>query len=148
MIKGKSLSYVFMTLVVLLAILIAVFYTLDSEPKVTNFEECVAAGYPVMESYPRQCRTPDELFIENVSVVGGEKDENGCLISAGYSWNESTQTCIRQREISERDYIEKDVEKCETIQFLCAAPKTPFYDATGCGCEPEGATQNDFKFLR
>lgn len=28
-------------------------------PTVLSFEDCVAAGYPVMESYPRQCRTPD-----------------------------------------------------------------------------------------
>lgn len=26
---------------------------------VQSFEDCVAAGYPVAESYPRQCRTPD-----------------------------------------------------------------------------------------
>ena len=26
---------------------------------VLSFEDCAAAGYPVMESYPRQCRTPD-----------------------------------------------------------------------------------------
>ncbi len=26
---------------------------------ITNFAECVAAGYPVMESYPEQCRTDD-----------------------------------------------------------------------------------------
>jgi hypothetical protein len=26
---------------------------------ITSFEECAAAGYPVMESYPEQCRTPD-----------------------------------------------------------------------------------------
>ncbi len=34
---------------------------------VTNFEECAKAGYPVMESYPRQCRTPDgKNFVENL----------------------------------------------------------------------------------
>lgn len=34
---------------------------------VSSFQECVDAGYPVMESYPRQCRTPDgELFIEDI----------------------------------------------------------------------------------
>lgn len=33
----------------------------------TNFEECVAAGYPVMESYPRQCRTPSgQNFVETI----------------------------------------------------------------------------------
>lgn len=31
---------------------------------IDNFEECAAAGYPVMESYPEQCRTPDgRLFV-------------------------------------------------------------------------------------
>ena len=31
---------------------------------ITSFYECAAAGYPVMESYPEQCRTPDgRLFV-------------------------------------------------------------------------------------
>lgn len=35
---------------------------------VDSFEACVAAGNPVMESYPRQCRTPDgQLFVEPVT---------------------------------------------------------------------------------
>jgi hypothetical protein len=34
---------------------------------VFDFETCVAAGYPVMESFPRQCRTDDNrLFVENL----------------------------------------------------------------------------------
>ena len=34
---------------------------------VRSFEECVAAGYPVMESYPRQCRTKDgRSFTEDI----------------------------------------------------------------------------------
>ena len=37
-----------------------------NEPNVSvsNFEECVKAGYPVMESYPRQCRAGDQSFTE------------------------------------------------------------------------------------
>jgi hypothetical protein len=27
--------------------------------EVESFEDCLKAGYPVMESFPRQCRTPD-----------------------------------------------------------------------------------------
>jgi hypothetical protein len=39
----------------------------ESEPiPVTNFEECVAAGNPVMESYPRQCRAGDQNFVEEI----------------------------------------------------------------------------------
>lgn len=33
---------------------------------VTNFEECVTAGNPVMESYPRQCRHNSETFVEGI----------------------------------------------------------------------------------
>ena len=34
---------------------------------ITNFEECIAAGNPAMESHPRQCRTPDgKHFIEEI----------------------------------------------------------------------------------
>jgi Immunoglobulin-like domain of bacterial spore germination. len=35
--------------------------------KITNFEECISAGHPVMESYPRQCKTPDgKTFVEDI----------------------------------------------------------------------------------
>lgn len=37
------------------------------EPTVLSFLDCEAAGYPVMESYPRQCRTPDgRLYAEEL----------------------------------------------------------------------------------
>ena len=39
---------------------------------ITNFEECIAAGNPAMESYPRQCRTGDGLhFVEEIEVDVG-----------------------------------------------------------------------------
>lgn len=34
--------------------------------QVTNFEECVAAGNSVMESYPRQCRHNGTIYIEEI----------------------------------------------------------------------------------
>lgn len=27
-----------------------------TKPAVKNFQECMEAGYPIMESYPRQCK--------------------------------------------------------------------------------------------
>jgi len=39
----------------------------------TTFEECAAQGNPIMESYPRQCRTEDgKTFVEN---IGNELDK-------------------------------------------------------------------------
>ena len=48
------------------------FYSsLGSKAEISSFEECAAAGYPVMESYPRQCNTPGgKHFVEDVAPVG------------------------------------------------------------------------------
>ncbi len=43
---------------------------------VTNFEECVAAGNPVMESYPRQCRANGQNFIE---YIGNELEKTNLI---------------------------------------------------------------------
>ncbi|MFA5413413.1 MAG: Gmad2 immunoglobulin-like domain-containing protein [Patescibacteria group bacterium] len=43
---------------------------------VTNFEECVAAGNPVMESYPRQCRAGDKNFVE---YIGNELEKTDLI---------------------------------------------------------------------
>lgn len=38
-----------------------------SAVSVTDFPSCIAAGYPAMESMPRQCRTPDgQTFVEDI----------------------------------------------------------------------------------
>lgn len=44
---------------------------------INSFEECEENGYPVMESYPRQCMTPDgRSFTENISNTDGNDEEN------------------------------------------------------------------------
>lgn len=38
---------------------------LKLDSAITNFTQCATAGYPIMESYPRQCRTPEGVtFVE------------------------------------------------------------------------------------
>ena len=39
------------------------------ETEITNFEECVAAGNPVMESYPRQCTADGQTFVEEIKTT-------------------------------------------------------------------------------
>ncbi len=37
--------------------------------EITSFEECVEAGYPVQESYPRRCALPDgRVYAEEIEV--------------------------------------------------------------------------------
>ncbi len=35
---------------------------------INNFEDCVEAGNPVMESYPRQCRINGETYVEEIEI--------------------------------------------------------------------------------
>jgi hypothetical protein len=52
---------------------------------ITSFQQCVDAGYPVMESYPRKCRIPGgQIFTENISQLCYE---------AGGHWNECSSRC-------------------------------------------------------
>lgn len=41
-------------------------YKTRGQAVVTSFEDCVAAGNPVMESYPRRCNASDQSFVENI----------------------------------------------------------------------------------
>ncbi len=43
------------------------------QPIISTFEECAAAGYPILETYPEQCRTPDgKSFTKVVKATGTE----------------------------------------------------------------------------
>lgn len=43
------------------------FFWNDKKSAPTNFEECVTAGYPVSESYPRECKAGSKTFTEELS---------------------------------------------------------------------------------
>jgi len=53
-------------LILTFSILTLIFISACSQIKITNFEECIAAGNPIMESYPRQCRANDITFVEEI----------------------------------------------------------------------------------
>lgn len=69
------------------------------QPMITNFDECVAAGNPVMESYPEQCRTADgRLFVntnqsETFPAQGEGMIFNGCAVAGC-----SQQLCVSADE--------------------------------------------------
>ncbi len=147
---------------ILLGVVLLLLFAAGCEEKqvqkeITSFDECVAAGYPVMESYPAKCSVPGgQTFVDRAAdaivpyrlvevtddtctvdsdcetpqeylvrsdcpyqsicvdgkcsvvcpegvpvqppVVGGDRDEHGCIPSAGYTWCEESQKCIRPWE--------------------------------------------------
>jgi hypothetical protein len=49
----------------------------ESNAAVNNFEECAAKGYPILETYPSQCKTPSgETFIED---IGNELEKQNLI---------------------------------------------------------------------
>ena len=44
-----------------------------SSAPIRSFEECAAAGYPVMESYPRQCRAEGNTYVEWAAPPSSEQ---------------------------------------------------------------------------
>jgi hypothetical protein len=53
----------------------------NSESEITSYQECIDAGYPSLESYPAQCKTPDgQTFTEDIgneqAVSSDIKSEN------------------------------------------------------------------------
>ncbi len=95
----------------------------EEEDNVTNFDECVAAGYPVMESYPRQCRTPEgENFVEEVIWEEGQNESEG---STGLA-NPASTYCeenggtleIRQEDNGDIGYcVFEDGSECEEWSY-------------------------------
>lgn len=68
---------------------------------VNDFEDCVLAGYPVMESFPRKCTTPDgRTFTEDTTAA---REKGGCYIGGC-----SSQICSDQPDaVSSCEYREE-----------------------------------------
>jgi hypothetical protein len=76
----KKIIMILIIVVLLAALIIFYFLGKKESPKsdITSFEECVAAGNPVMESYPPQCKTKDgRLFVED---IGHELEKRDLII--------------------------------------------------------------------
>lgn len=87
-------------LLILIAGIIGYLIALNPEketptPIINSFQECVLAGYPVLESYPRQCRTPDgKTFIED---IGNELEKSDLIILSNLKANQSIESPLLLR---------------------------------------------------
>ena len=56
--------------IVILGVVLLAGWQVDKTPvSIESFNDCVLAGNPVKESYPRQCTVDGKTFIEDVSAV-------------------------------------------------------------------------------
>lgn len=73
-----------MKIILTISILAIIFISACTEIKITNFEECITAGNPAMESYPRQCRANGMTFVEEIEddiIPTTDSDDVGPLAS-------------------------------------------------------------------
>jgi len=118
-------------ILIVLLIILGLLYALSDTSRqsrilsINSFEECAAAGYPIMESYPEQCRTPDgRLFInENAAQTQREPaSPKGCAVAGC-----SAQLCVPAEQ------AEEIVTTCEfRPEYAC------YRDAT-CEVQADGA---------
>lgn len=91
-------------IILTLAIFIGGFFWLQNQPKfgpggmpIQIYEECVAAGNPVMETYPPQCRTKDgKIFtqqIQSKDTCGNGTCENVACMAIGCPQPETSENC-------------------------------------------------------
>ncbi len=98
--KNKSLIGVMVILVILIVFMI---FNINNE-KINNFQDCISAGYPTMESYPRQCSDGKNTWTEKVGnenylfpneileiAQNSECTQKGTLID-NYFYNENSET--------------------------------------------------------
>ena len=114
-IKTSTLIVIAVVLAIIAAILLQISTVAKGQrvQMINSFAECAQAGYPIMESYPEQCRTPDGRLFVNTSAqqpvqqapVQGQKPDNlypgdglglqanGCAVAGC-----SGQLCVEARE--------------------------------------------------
>jgi eight-cysteine-cluster-containing protein len=117
------------SLLILLVLTIYLFLNKEDSDfvEITNFEDCVSAGYPVMESYPRQCSVPDGgHFVEEFPAV---EEYYG---SSSFTNCESSEECFVSGCNGE---VCGGVDD-EGFASICVVPDMPLPKDLGysCGC--------------
>ena len=70
-VRTTTLIGIGIVLIIIAALLLSLSANTERQrvASITNFDECAAAGYPIMESYPEQCRVPDGRTFVNESQI-------------------------------------------------------------------------------
>lgn len=106
--KTSTLFLLLIALVIVGGLFFALFYVRgeSAQLSINSFQECVAAGNPIMESYPEQCRTKDgRLFVneeqsvpdQGTGAAAGGTFPAGQCVRAGCS----QQLCVEAGEASD-----------------------------------------------
>ena len=86
---------------------------------IASFDECAAAGNPVMESYPAKCRAGDQMFVQEIVA---ERPSTGSVVCTDEQ---------RQAQMCTMEYA----PVCGLVQVQCiTTPCNPIPQTFGNGC--------------
>ena len=103
---------------------------------INSFEECVAAGYPIRESYPERCSTSDgKTFTRQISQTEGWQEQTFNEVGLAVSFKMPPDTTFRKEMADDGTrvrvasfYVEKGQTDNPTYQLY--AVYQPLEDAT------------------
>ena len=67
-------------------------------------------SYTILAVILSGCSSNDTGSKDNVNVLGSDKDKNGCIGSAGYSWCMRSNQCERPWELAKKEGFENTQE--------------------------------------
>ena len=114
----------------------------EKEEIIGSFEECMEAGNPIMESYPRQCRAGDEVFTEKIKDIGPAVtiEEAICIAEQSECVHEGQLTeTFFYNENSKTWWIELDADRegCNPACVVSEVTKTAEINWRCTGLLPE-----------
>ncbi|MEX2029272.1 MAG: hypothetical protein WD963_02205 [Candidatus Paceibacterota bacterium] len=102
---------------------------------ITNFEECAKAGFPIMESYPAQCRSSTgELFVQKIENPTPVPDR----IAAGYIAGSVT--------IGPFCPVEREGEPCTVPPEAYTSRSVIIYEGNGTTIREKGKLDSNGKY--
>ena len=115
-----------------------------AEPsEITSFEQCTAAGYPVMESYPRQCKTPDgETFVSQTDLfdslinVSCTKDEDCALVNHDRGFGCCYSGACERIDYSQDSWVAVNADWFAEQQARICPPTEACGTAPACNPQP------------
>lgn len=89
--QNKTIQLVATVVLIAVAVIIAVIL-FSRNGTINSYQDCVNAGYPVLESYPEQCRTPDGKSFTKPFDVGDSVTYMGKVVCLPHKNTSGPQT--------------------------------------------------------
>ena len=76
------------------------------------------------------------ILINNSNkIIGGDRDEHGCLVPVGYTWNNTDKMCVREWEKESCAPETRNAEACvEIYDPVCGLPNKETYSNSCFAC--------------